>query len=179
MSRIRVWDPVIRLFHWSLVGLFLANALFTRPGKDVHVWVGYAIGALLLVRVIWGFAGSRHARFSDFPPAPAAALGQLSEMATGRRIRHAGHSPLGALMVYNILLTMTGIVATGYAMTTVTFFGVEWVEELHEALVTWAEFSAVVHVAAVLFETRRLGVNLPKAMLTGYKVMPATQARGK
>ena len=178
MSRIRVWDPVIRLFHWSLVGLFLANALLTRPGKDAHLWLGYAIGGVLALRLIWGVVGPRHARFADFPPAPAAALGQLADIATGRRIRHAGHSPLGALMVYNILLTMAAIVASGHAMTTVAFFGVEWVEDVHEALVTWAELSAVIHVAAVVFESRRLGVNLPKAMVTGYKDLPAT-ARGK
>jgi cytochrome b len=72
-------------------------------------------------------------------------------------------------MVYNMLLTFLAIGVTGYMQTTVTWFGVEWVEQAHELLVTWAEISAALHVAAVIFESRRLGVNLPKAMVTGYK----------
>jgi cytochrome b len=53
-----------------------------------------------------------------------------------------------------------------------TFFGVGWVEELHEALVSWAEVSVIVHILAVLIESRRLGVNLPKSMVTGDKTLP-------
>ena len=57
-------------------------------------------------------------------------------------------------------------------MTTMTFFGVEWVEELHEMAVSWAELSVAAHVAAVIFESRRLAINLPYSMLTGYKSLP-------
>ncbi len=78
----------------------------------------------------------------------------------------------GALMIWNLLLTVAAIAATGYAQTTLAFFGVEWVEEAHEALVVWAELSIVVHVLAVVVESRRLGVNLPKSMVTGYKTLP-------
>ena len=171
-ERVRVWDPLVRIFHWSLAGAFLANAFFTRPGKDVHQWVGYAVAGLIALRVIWGLVGTRHARFADFLPLPGAVLGQIRDMATGRRHAHAGHSPLGALMIWNLLLTMAGLAASGYAMTTLAFFGVEWVEEVHQVLVVWAEISVVVHVAAVLLESLRLGVNLPKSMVTGYKTLP-------
>jgi cytochrome b len=172
MQKIKVWDPVVRLFHWSLVVAFAANAFYTKPGRDLHQWVGYVVAGLIALRLVWGLVGTRHARFADFLPSPRAALGQLRDMATGRRRIHAGHSPLGALMIYNLLLTMAGLAATGYAMTTVAFFGVEWVEELHEALVVWAEVSIVAHVLAVVVESRRLGINLPKSMVTGYKTLP-------
>jgi len=170
--KLRVWDPLVRVFHWSLAGAFIANAFFTRPGKEVHQWVGYAVAGLIALRVIWGLIGTRHARFRDFLPTPGAVLGQIGEMATGRRHVHEGHSPLGALMIYNLLLTMAGLAASGYAMTTVMFFGVGWVEEVHEVLVVWAEISVVVHILAVVIESRRLGVNLPKSMVTGYKTLP-------
>lgn len=169
---VAVWDIGTRLFHWSLATLFVANAFLTRPGKDVHQWIGYAIGGLVLFRILWGLFGPRHARFADFPPSATAAMGQLAEIASGRRRPHLGHSPLGALMVYNVIATMAGLVLSGYAMTTVAFFGVEWIEEVHEALVTWAELSVLVHVAAVFAESRRLRVNLPKSMVTGYKDLP-------
>ncbi len=90
-------------------------------------------------------------------------------MATRRKHTHIGHSPLGALMIYNLLLALLVIGLSGYLMTTNMFWGVEWPEELHEVAVAWAEISAVAHVLAVIFESRRLGVNLPRAMVTGYK----------
>lgn len=173
MSRqIRVWDPAVRLFHWALVAGFTANALFTEGESKLHERVGYVVAALIAFRLVWGFFGTRHARFSNFPPDPAAAIGQLGEIATGRRHVHPGHSPLGALMIYNLLLTIAGIALTGWMMTTVAYFGIDWVEEAHEALVLWAEVSVVVHVLAVVLESRRLGVNLPKSMVTGYKTLP-------
>jgi cytochrome b len=93
-------------------------------------------------------------------------------MATGRRRVHLGHTPLGALMIYNILLIMVVIGVSGWMMTTYTWFGIEWVEDLHEASVSWAEVSVVLHIAAVVWESLRTGVNLPRAMVTGTKVIP-------
>lgn len=167
--RFQVWDIFVRLFHWSLVALFVTNAFFTNPEKSNHIWVGYAIAGLVALRIIWGFIGTRHARFTDFLPSPAGAFRQLGDMLTGRRHPHAGHSPLGALMIYNLLITIAGICLTGYMMTTLAYFGSDWVQEAHEALVTWAEISVLAHVAAVLLESLRLRVNLIKSMILGYK----------
>lgn len=178
MTRIRVWDPLVRLFHWSVVAGFAANALFNDPEGKAHEVIGLAVLALVAVRIVWGLIGTRHARFADFPPSISASLGQVTEIATARRRAHVGHSPLGALMIYNLLATLVVIGVTGYMMTTLAFFGVDWVEEVHEIAVTWAEVSIVAHVAAVVFESRRLGINLPKSMVTGYKVMPARTERG-
>ncbi|EYD77247.1 Cytochrome b [Rubellimicrobium mesophilum DSM 19309] len=171
-TRTKVWDPVVRVFHWTLVTLFAANAVLTDPEHKIHHYVGYAIAALVLLRLAWGLVGSRYARFASFPPNPRAALEQLADVLTGRRRIHLGHTPLGALMIYNLLLALAVITASGYAMTTVAFWGVKWMEELHEAAVTWAEISVLVHVAAVIWESRRTGVNLPRAMVTGYKEVP-------
>lgn len=171
-TRAKVWDPFVRVFHWTLAAGFVANAVLTDPEHDLHRLVGYAIGALVALRIVWGLMGPRHARFASFPPSPSGALAQMADMASGRRRVHLGHTPLGALMIYNLLLTLLVIVGSGYAMTTIAFWGVEWVEELHEAAVTWAEVSVLIHVAAVIWESRRTGVNLPRAMITGYKEIP-------
>lgn len=175
MTRTYVWDPLVRIFHWSLVASFAANALITDPEGKLHRQVGYVVAGLIAVRLVWGLVGPRHARFADFPPSPGAALRQLGEMITGRVSRHVGHTPLGALMIYNLLLTLALIAGSGWLMTTDAFWGVEWVEEVHEVLVTWAEISVVGHVAAVVLESRRTGVNLPKAMISGYKDLPQPQ----
>ncbi|PZQ99477.1 MAG: cytochrome B [Cereibacter sphaeroides] len=175
MKRIYVWDPVVRIFHWAVVAGFAANAIFTRPGKTLHQNLGLLVLGLVALRLVWGLIGGRHARFADFPPDPGAAMGQLRDMATGRKHVHIGHSPLGALMIYNLLATLAGIGVTGYMMTTVTWFGVDWVKQAHTVLVTWAEVSVALHIAAVVCESRRLRMNLPKAMLTGYKTVADTR----
>lgn len=172
MSKIKIWDPLVRVFHWLLVLGFAANVLIVDDDSTLHNWIGYAIVGLVLTRILWGFVGTRYARFSSFPPSMAKATGQLTEIATGRKHIHRGHSPLGALMIYNLLLSMLAIGLTGYLMTTDMFWGTEWTEELHEAFVVWAEISVVLHIAAVIFESRRTKVNLPRAMITGYKEIP-------
>jgi len=172
MQHIKVWDAFVRVFHWLLVAGFAANALVVDDDSKLHQWIGYAIVALVLARILWGFAGTRYARFSSFPASFRASLGQLRDMLTGRGSLHIGHTPLGALMIYNLIFALLVIGMSGFLMTTDMFWGVEWPEELHEAAVAWAEVSVVLHIAAVLFESLRTRVNLPRAMVTGYKCIP-------
>lgn len=173
MKRIKVWDPLVRTFHWSLVALFAANAMFVDDDSELHIQIGYAIVALVAIRIVWGLAGKGFARFASFPPSLSGAIGQMTEIATGRRRIHLGHTPLGAWMIYNLLLALLLICLSGWLMTTDRFWGLEWPERLHEFAVTWAEVSVVAHIAAVLFESRRTRVNLPRAMVTGYKEIPS------
>jgi cytochrome b len=115
---LRVWDPVVRVFHWSLVAAFFL-AYFTEPedsGFAVHVWAGYFVGGLIVLRVIWGFIGSKHARFSDFAFGPFRALAYLGDLARGRSKRHLGHSPAGAWMVYLLLLMLAATVLSGMTL---------------------------------------------------------------
>ncbi|MEZ5824124.1 MAG: cytochrome b/b6 domain-containing protein [Geminicoccaceae bacterium] len=172
MKTIRVWDPAVRIFHWTLVLAFAANALVVDDDSDLHQWIGWVVVALVIFRLVWGLIGGRHARFADFPPSIAGAFGQLGEIMRGEKHIHVGHTPLGAWMIYNLLVTMLVIGVSGYLMTTDMFWGVEWPEELHEVAVAWAEISVVLHILAVLFEGWRTGVNLPRAMVTGYKDVP-------
>lgn len=112
---VKVWDPVVRLFHWSLVVAFFV-AYFTEPedsGLAVHVWAGYFAGGLIVLRVIWGFVGSPHARLGDFAFGPFHALRYLADLARGKSRRYLGHSPAGAWMVYLLLATLSVTVVTG------------------------------------------------------------------
>jgi cytochrome b len=172
MTTVRVWDPFVRIFHWSLAILFAANAIMLDDDTDLHQWIGYAIVVLVVLRLIWGIVGTRYARFNSFPPSLSGSVDQLTDIATGRRTAHTGHTPIGGLMIYNLLFTLLVICTSGYLMTTDMFWGVEWPEEVHEVAVTWAEISVLIHIAAVIFESVRTRVNLPRAMITGKKTLP-------
>lgn len=115
---VTLWDPIVRLTHWGTAGIVLANALATEGGSLTHVWLGWALMALLLLRLVWGVLGPREARFSAFPPNPLAALRHLRGLLSGQVREHPSHNPAGALMVYAFwallgVMTVTGLVLTG------------------------------------------------------------------
>ncbi len=166
---LKVWDPFVRVFHWTLVAFFLINFLFTEAEGALHEWLGYAVLVLIGLRIIWGIVGPTRARFSAFPPSVEASLSHLKEISRGIARPHDSHSPLGALMIYNLLVTIVLIGITGYMITVKTYVGGGWLEELHESLANWAMISVFVHVGAVILESRRLQVNLVKSMWRGYK----------
>ena len=172
VRQITVWDPLVRLIHWSLALTILLNGAFVEEESRTHEWIGYVALGLVGLRLVWALIGPKHARFSAFPPSPARASRHLKAMLAGNRSAHLSHNPLGALMVYNLWLSVIAIGMTGYMLTTITFFGVVWVEELHEAVFNWLLFSVALHVAGVAFDTRRSGVNLTRAMINGRKTIP-------
>ncbi|MFK7868642.1 MAG: cytochrome b/b6 domain-containing protein [Roseobacter sp.] len=169
---IAVWDPLVRLIHWSLALTILLNGAFVEDESKTHEWIGYIALALVGVRLVWGLIGPKHARFAAFPPSPARVSRYFKAMLYGDQTVHLSHNPLGALMAYNIWLTVIAIGVTGYMMTTITFFGVDWVEEAHEIIFGWLLFSVALHVAGVAFDTWRSGVNLVRAMVNGHKNIP-------
>ncbi len=172
MKRIKVWDLYVRFFHWSLLVTFVSNAFLIDDDSKLHQYVGYFILTIVLIRIVWGFVGSKYARFASFPPSFHDSKEQFEDMVKGRTTIHIGHTPLGALMIYNLLFSILMICISGYLMTTDMFWGVEWPEEMHEFFVTWTEFSVLAHILAVIYESYRTKINLPKAMWTGYKEIP-------
>ncbi|OWU81147.1 hypothetical protein ATO1_07135 [Phaeobacter sp. 22II1-1F12B] len=163
---------MVRLVHWSLALTILLNGAFVEEESMTHEWIGYVALGLVALRLIWALIGPKHARFSAFPPSPMRAVNHLGAILSGDRKIHLSHNPLGALMVYNIWLSVIGLGVTGYMMTTLTFFGVDWVEEAHEAIFAWLIFSVVLHIAGVAFDSWRSGVNLARSMVTGRKNIP-------
>src|SRR6266702_3529413 len=98
-THVRVWGPVVRIFHWSVVfGCLLNLAIFT-DGKVAHRLVGYGVALALVVRIVWGFIGTGHARFADFVPRPSALVTYLKALAHGQEPRFLGHNPAGAVMM--------------------------------------------------------------------------------
>jgi cytochrome b len=174
---VRVWDLPTRLFHWALAALVVCSFVTVKLGgfwMDWHMRSGYAILALVLFRVLWGFAGSRYALFSSFVRRPADVIGYLR----GQVEHGAGHSPLAAVSVLALLGALlvqagTGLFsndgnftegplarlvssAAGERLSTVHRFG------------EWALYALVgLHIAAIAYYTTFRRVALVRPMITG------------
>ena len=113
---IRVWDPFVRLFHWTLVAGFAVAYLSEGEPYWLHVTAGFIVAGLIAARIVWGFVGPQHARFSDFVYSPSAVFGYLSGLIAGTSKRYLGHSPAGGAMVIALLLSLAGTTGTGAYM---------------------------------------------------------------
>ena len=168
-ATVTVWDRFVRVFHWSLVALFALAFVTGEEIEQVHVAAGYGIAGLVALRLVWGFAGSRHARFSDFVRSPRAVFGYLGEAAAGRSRRYLGHNPAGGAMIVALLTMLTATATTGFMMTTDAFWGAKWVEEVHEASADFMLVLIALHVIGVAVSSIAHRENLVKAMVTGRK----------
>ena len=177
---VRVWDPLVRIFHWSLAGFFLLAYVTEDELLTVHVYAGYAVAALIIFRLIWGLIGTRYARFTDFVTGPAVLLSYLGKLVTGRAPRYLGHNPAGGAMVIALLVSLTLTAFTGMALiagdgigpmagTLFARFSGEAFEEVHEFFANLTMFLVVLHVAGVLVSSLLHRENLVNAMLTGRK----------
>lgn len=170
-GRIKVWDPVVRLFHWTVVSGCLVN-LIREDGDAVHRWLGYLVAAAIAIRLIWGFVARGHARFSSFVPGPSTLRSYAGQMLRRREPRYVGHNPAGAVMMMALVGLLIGVSLTGWLMGFDRFWGNEMLQEAHELIANAILVLAVIHVLAALFESRRHHENLIKAMITGYKRKP-------
>ncbi|WP_205995635.1 cytochrome b/b6 domain-containing protein [Pseudolabrys sp. FHR47] len=182
--RTRVWDWVVRGFHWLLVAaIALAAATGYLAGVswiDIHVWAGTAAATLIAGRVVWGFFGTTHARFSDFIVSPRTTLAHMRALLAGRNERHRGHNPLGAAMIVALLavvaaIAITGVLAFGGVLKAgplafATTFAAGWqARQIHEALALILLGLVGLHIAGALFESWRTCENLVRAMVDGRK----------
>jgi cytochrome b len=168
-AEVRVWDPFVRMFHWSLAGLFMFAFATGDEWDKPHELAGYAIAGLIALRLIWGFCGPRHARFSDFVRSPRQVFAFMRQTMQMRAPRYLGHNPAGGAMVIALLSAISVISLTGYMMTTDSFWGVEWVEEVHEVSVYATLGLIALHVLGVIVASSEHSENLVLAMFTGRK----------
>jgi cytochrome b len=169
ISKIPVWDLPVRVFHW-LLAITFAGAFLTAESehwRNLHVMLGYTFVGLILFRLIWGFAGSRHARFTSFVAGPAAVWRYLRSLFSGNPEHHVGHNPAGALAI--LALLGLGLLTAGTGWAVYGDIGGEWVEEIHEGA-AYAMLAVVgLHIAGVLVSSFLHRENLVAAMITGRK----------
>jgi cytochrome b len=131
---VKVWDPLVRIFHWSLVAFFAAAFLTGEDEGSLHIYAGYAVFGLVLFRVLWGFIGTEHARFKDFLFGPSKVIQYLKSLSSSSPKRYLGHNPAGGYMVVALLLTLLVVTFTGLKA-----YGIEG----HGPLAANAEYSVI------------------------------------
>jgi len=177
---VRVWDPLIRVFHWSLVFFFLLAFATGDDWTGLHVWAGYAISMLIAFRLLWGLIGTRNARFLAFVKSPAAVKQYLRAMLSLKPPHYLGHNPVAAIMVIALLASialvafsgMVLIASQGQGPLAGTLFA-SWsggvMEEVHEFFANFTLLLVLIHVAGVVVSSFLEGENLVRAMITGRK----------
>ncbi len=199
-AQIRVWDPLVRIFHWALVASIAIAWITGEDYGPVHEWAGYVALGLVGFRLIWGIAGPKYARFSQFVRGPRAVIAYAKDMLAGREKRYLGHNPLGGAMVIALLLTTAAagisgwLIADGGQMAGLREGsapmariladdddddeweregeGEEALEEIHEFFANLLLLLIALHVAGVIYASWRHRENLPRAMITGKKPAP-------
>jgi cytochrome b len=176
-----IWDLPTRVFHWLLVACVLGAWVTAESERDrmLHLALGYSAGVLVAWRLIWGFVGSRYARFSNFVRSPAAALVYLrgylpaaraagqTQTQTQIQTHYLGHNPAGGWAVLALLVVVLLSVATGWV--SYQDDSLELWSELHELVGNGIMVLVGVHVAAVIATSFLYRENLVRAMVNGYK----------
>jgi cytochrome b len=198
-NTVRVWDLAVRIFHWSLVVFFTVSYLTGDELDTIHAYSGYVVLGLVAFRLVWGFIGTRHARFMDFVYGPARVREYLKSLLTRHPKHYLGHNPAGGWMVIALLvsITLTGIsglklygieghgplagngpdislVSTAYADDERDDKegdkpGEEFWEDIHEFFADLSVILVFIHIAGVLVSSMLHGENLVRAMVTGNK----------
>lgn len=183
IAKIKVWDPVVRIFHWALVASFTIAYITEEDLLTVHAWAGYTILGLLVIRIIWGFIGTRYARFSDFVYRPKTIVQYLKDTVIFRARRYIGHNPAGGAMVILLIISLlitsfTGLVVYGaeehagpiahWFTSTHSFWG-KAAEETHEFFANFTLLLVLAHVIGVIVESLIHKENLVSAMISGFK----------
>ncbi|MES2258204.1 MAG: cytochrome b/b6 domain-containing protein [Pseudomonadota bacterium] len=165
----RIWDLPVRLLHWLLVASVVAAWYTGSRIGPVHEYCGYTAAAVVALRLLWGFIGTRYARFAQFVPGARATLLYLRQVLAGTAPRYLGHNPLGGWMVLALLACVALLGGSGWLMNTDLLWGYAWPVRVHVAL-AWLLLGLIaLHLAGVLFTSWQHRENLVGAMLTGDK----------
>lgn len=188
LQTIKVWDLLIRIFHWSLVGFF--TLAYLTEGEDewmtIHSYAGYSILILLVFRLLWGVMGTHYARFSNFVTRPKEVLVYLKGLIAGNAKDYIGHNPAGAMMIVALIVSIAITGFSGMALYATdghgplaTSFFATWpegaIKEVHEFFANFTVFLVVIHVGGVIVSSLLHKENLVRAMLTGKKQRPVEQ----
>jgi cytochrome b len=169
---IKVWDPFVRLFHWSLALSVAIAWLTTEEWRSAHEAAGYVAGALVGARMFWGLLGSRYARFTQFVRPPSTVVADITAILLGSERRYVGHNPAGGAMIVVLLAAIVATATTGWLLTTDLFWGSRSMQFIHSLCGNGVVVLVGAHIMGVVLASWRHRENLIRAMVTGSKRAP-------
>lgn len=175
-----VWDPLVRLYHWSLASFFCLAYLLEGEWLSMHSHAGYTVFGLVGFRIVWGIIGPTRARFADFVTPPGVSVAYLKQLINGTARRHIGHNPAGSAMILALMIALSITALSGMVLFAIqgsgplaATFVASWpgdvVAEIHEFFTDATLVLVIVHLGGVLLTTVRYKENLTRAMITGAK----------
>jgi len=187
---VKVWDPLVRIFHWSLVIAFFTAYITEDDFLTLHTYAGYTVFGLILFRILWGIIGPRHARFSNFVTSPGTAWQYVKDTLRLRAKRYLGHNPAGGAMIVLLLVsllitTLTGMATYGAVESAGPFgnwlgtmgeSGEDLLKEVHEFFANFVLMLVVIHIAGVIIESLLHRENLVRSMFHGFKTTSTDQS---
>lgn len=168
-GRVLVWDLPTRVFHWLLAACFF-GAYFVSGAKRwiaLHAVLGATVFGLIVFRLVWGFVGTRYARFAAFSFGRAHVAEYLRSLLKGTPQHHVGHNPAGSWAIYALL--GLGLATTAMGYTTLTGPDWKWLLDVHQVLGNVMLALVCVHIAGVVVSSYLHRENLVRAMVTGKK----------
>ncbi|MCP4411219.1 MAG: cytochrome b [Gammaproteobacteria bacterium] len=179
---VKVWDPFVRIFHWSLVFFFLLAYLTKDDWMIVHSYAGYTVALLVSFRLFWGVIGTRYSRFNNFLTSIKNVKVYLKQIFSGNAKHYLGHNPAGGLMIVILLICLILTTVSGmslfateghgpFATTFLSHWSEDILEEIHEFFANFTVFMIVIHVSGVLVSSLLHKENLIKSMITGKKLI--------
>ena len=182
-NKIYIWDPLVRIFHWTLVLAFSVAFISEDDYIAIHSWSGYTILSFLTIRVFWGVVGTKHALFSDFVFSKIEIIQFIKNTLSLKAKRYLGHNPAGGAMVILLMISLLITACSGlvifaieenqgplvFLFSTANFLGADIAENLHEFFADFTLFLIVVHIFGVIVESIIHKENLIKSMFTGNK----------
>jgi len=170
---IRIWDPFVRVFHWTVVASFL-SAWWVTSDPVIHETAGYVLVVMVLLRIAWGVVGPGSARFETFVQGPRAVVAYLLAILGGNPRRHLGHNPAGGAMIVALLVMLVTTTLSGIAMKTTALWGSNIAESIHGYCADLTIGFAALHMLGVLVASFSHRENLIRSMVTGTKSAAAT-----
>jgi cytochrome b len=175
-QKILVWDAPTRVFHWVQALCFLGAYLTSDSEKtrDIHVALGYILFGLIVFRLLWGFMGTRYAKFSSFAFGPSKIIGYLVALFKGKAEHFVGHNPVGSVAIWLLLSLGLTLGVTGVMLLQDDVADI--VEEIHGYATNAMLAVVAVHLLGVFMSSFLHKENLVRAMVTGFKPGEASQS---
>ena len=183
-AHIKVWDPLVRSFHWLLLLSFIVAYGSIKAGmQELHMICGYLLCGLLAMRIVWGVIGGTYARFASFIYRPRTVMVYLRSILRGNPQRHLGHNPAGGMMVISLLLLLLAVALSGLViLAAIEYEGPllgltgglsdAWAYrfvDFHRLAVDVVWVMVLMHIVGVVLASVQHRENLVLSMFNGYK----------